>query len=92
MVFKFKYTNQFKKNYKQIQKRGYYIEKLKHIIHLLYKEQILPIKYNLHYLTGNINGFIECHIETDWLLILYLAKLTSTIIFSRTGTHSNLFK
>lgn len=51
-MLKLKYTNQFKKDYKQMQKRGYDIEKLKYVIYLLHNEVILPVKYNLHYLTG----------------------------------------
>lgn len=52
-----KYTNQFKKDYKLMQKRGYDIQKLKYVIYLLQNEIPLPVKYNLHYLTGNYKRF-----------------------------------
>jgi mRNA interferase YafQ len=35
-------------------------------------------------------GRRECHIEANWLLIYKLEG--KTMIFERTGTHSDLFK
>lgn len=52
-MLKVRYTNQFKKDYKLIKKRGYDIEKLKYIIKLLIKGKTLPERYKEHYLTGN---------------------------------------
>lgn len=51
-MLKVRYSNQFKKDYKLIKKRGYDINKLKYIIQLLIEEQPLPNKYKEHYLTG----------------------------------------
>lgn len=52
-MLKIRYSNQFKKDYKLIQKRGYDTTKLKHIIELILEEKPLPEKYKDHYLTGN---------------------------------------
>lgn len=54
---KIKYTNQFKKDYKIIQKRGYDINKLKHVINLLVENKKLPVKYRENYLTGEYKRF-----------------------------------
>ncbi len=54
-MLKIRYSNQFKKDYKSIQKRGYDINKLKVVIQLLLEEKPLPAKYKDHYLTGNYN-------------------------------------
>ncbi len=52
-MLKVRYSNQFKKDYKLIQKRGYDVKKLKYIVKLLAEEKVLPDKYREHYLTGN---------------------------------------
>lgn len=50
----------------------------------------LDFKYRDHPLIGVYNGYRECHIENDWLLIY---KITDDIIiFERTGTHADLFR
>ncbi len=52
-MLKIRYSNQFKKDYKLMQKRGCDINKLKHVIQLLIEEKPLPAQYRDHYLTGN---------------------------------------
>ena len=52
-MLKIRYSNQFKKDYKSIQKRGYDINKLKVVVQLLLEEKPLLAKYKDHYLTGN---------------------------------------
>lgn len=90
-MLKVRYTNQFKKDYKLIKKRGYDIDKLKDVVRLLSQEKPLPTKYKDHYLTGNYKGFKECHIQPDWLLIYTIENDKITLTVSRTGSHSDLF-
>lgn len=52
-MLKIRYSNQFKKDYKLIKKRGYNIDLLKQVIQLLAEKKPLPEKYKDHYLTGN---------------------------------------
>ena len=56
-MLKVRYTNQFKKDYKLIQKRGYDVNKLKEVVQLLAEGKPLPAKYKDHYLTGNYKRF-----------------------------------
>lgn len=56
-MLKVQYNNQFKKDYKIIQKRGYDINKLKEIVKLLESQQKLPNKYQEHYLIGRYKRF-----------------------------------
>ena len=56
-MLKVRYSNQFKKDYKLIKKRGYDINKLKHVINLLAEGKILPANYREHYLTVNYKRF-----------------------------------
>jgi len=84
------YSRQFERDVKRMQRRGKNIEKLKIIIcSLVLEEPLDPIHRN-HKLIGNWGGRQECHIESDWLLI-YKTEGDS-VIFERTGTHSDLFR
>lgn len=56
-MLKVRYSNQFKKDYKLIQKRRYDINKLKYVIKLLTEEKTLPAKYKNHSLAGNCKRF-----------------------------------
>lgn len=79
----------FRKDLKLMVRRSKNIEKLKEIILKLLAGEPLPSKNRNHALGGKYKGFLECHIEPDWLLIY---RLTSTdLILVRTGTHSDLF-
>jgi mRNA interferase YafQ len=85
-----KYTKQFEKDLKRIQKRGKTVKKLKTIVEKLLNEEKLEPRLKDHKLTGNYAGRHECHIEPDWLLIYKLDEFS--IVFERTGSHSDLFK
>jgi len=71
-VYKVKFTSTFKKSYKLMKKRGLDIRLLDNVIDMLRQGQILDIKYRDHALTGNYEGYRECHIKPDWLLIYYI--------------------
>ena len=80
-------TTQFKKDYKIIKKRKLNLNLLKSTILKLIDGEKLPSD---HILSGNWNGYSECHIQPNWLLIYKLQD--NIIILVRTGTHSDLFK
>lgn len=84
------YLRLFKKDLDQSIKRNKDISKLKNIITDLCQGLILPVKNRNHKLRGNYEGFWECHIEPDWLLIY--KKTETEIILARLGTHSDLFE
>lgn len=83
------YTNAFKKDVKVIQKRGLNTELLKFVITEIIEERELDKKFRNHKLSGDWKGRLECHISPDWLLIYKIDN--RTVIFERTGTHSDLF-
>jgi mRNA interferase YafQ len=74
---------------KRMQKRGKDMDKLKHLIGLLAKEQSLPESYQAHPLKGSWKPHWDAHIEPDWLL-LYLVD-GEYLHLARTGTHADLF-
>ncbi len=86
-----KYHKSFKKDYKLIVKRGYNISLLEEVIGMLANEETLPEKYRDHDLRGEYEGFRECHILPDWLLIYRIENGGITLALARTGSHSDLF-
>lgn len=80
-----------KKDLRQIQKRGYKVELLQEVVDKLASGQSLEPKYRNHALAGDYNGFWECHITPDWLLIYQIKANELVLLLSRTGTHSDLF-
>lgn len=84
-------TSKFKKDYKKVQKQGKDMDLLKNVIDTLLKELPLDEKFHDHGLTGNFQGFRECHIQPDWLLIYYADHEKLILTVSRTGSHSELF-
>lgn len=85
-----KYHTMFKKDFKRIKKRGYDISRLEKIVELLANEVPLPEQFKDHNLSGNYNGFRECHIAPDWLLIYQVNNNELVLVLSRTGSHSDL--
>ncbi len=86
-----RYQTAFKKDFKKIKKRGYDIGQLEDVIQALAEQKPLEEKYRDHALSNNWNGFRECHIAPDWLLIYKIIKGELVLLLTRTGTHSDLF-
>lgn len=86
-----RYTRQFKKDLKRFLKQPKKLEELNVVIDMLHHEKPLPQKYKLHPLKGEYTGCLECHIESDFLLIWYDEE-NNVIALFRLGTHSELFK
>lgn len=83
-------TTKFQKDLKRAKKRGYDISLLTAIIKLLASGESLPAKNHDHALTGDWEGFRECHITPDWLLIYEIDDNELILFLTRTGTHSDL--
>jgi len=84
-----KLTTKFEKDLARCEKRGKNLSKLQFVISELDAGKQLGSQYKDHKLIGNYNGYRECHIEPDWLLVY---KVEDDILFlTRTGSHSDLF-
>lgn len=90
-MYEISFSNQFKKDYKKCIKRGYKMELLEKVLLLLRQDGKLPQEYKPHILSGDYNGFWECHIRPDWLLTWLQDDIVKEIKIDRTGTHSDLF-
>lgn len=86
-----KTTTQFRRDYKQMKKRGADLSLLEDVIQTLIEEKTLDPKYRDHELSGDYKGFRECHIKPDWLLIYEISSDEIVLTATRTGTHSDLF-
>jgi len=62
-------SSKFRRELKTAHKRGYDIDKLDTVVDLLAKGVTLPMQNRDHALAGNYEGFRECHIASDWLLV-----------------------
>jgi mRNA interferase YafQ len=90
-MYSIKYTNKFKKDLKRCQKRGRNISLLRDVVNLLSNTGTLPSKYKMHQLSGKYNNRMECHIQPDWLLVWMQNDNELVLLFTDTGTHSDLF-
>lgn len=60
------------------------------ILNMLQSGTQIPSEYYPHMFTGNYAGYMECHIEGDFLLIWFDPD-TDQIDLVRLGSHSELF-
>lgn len=86
----FKLTSQFKKDLKRIQNQPKKIASLQTVLALLQATGSLPQKYKPHFLAGDYKGYMECHVESD-LLLIWFDESEDLIKLIRLGTHSELF-
>ena len=91
MKYEVFFTAKFKKDIKLVQKRGKDLDKLFAVVELLSNDEKLDAKYRDHELSGNFDGFRECHIEPDWLLVYRKNSERIILYLLRTGSHSDLF-
>ena len=85
-------TTKFKKDYKLAKKRGLDMSLLEYVIDELLLGHTLDAKYLDHPLHGDYEGFNECHIQPDWLLIYGKDDENLILTAVRTGKHTDLFK
>ena len=79
MMYQLKFTNAYKKSYRLMKKRGLDVSLLDYVIEELRQGRQLAEKHHDHLLRGNFEGFHECHIKPDWLLIYLIEDDILTI-------------
>ena len=60
------------------------------VITMLMTRQPLPAQYHNHPLMGGYNGYWDCHIGCDCVLIYKIEN--EELLLARIGTHSELFR
>lgn len=85
------YASQFKKDFKKIAKLPIpEVVEVGHVIKQLQLGKTLAEKYVDHSLSGNWQGYRDCHIKPDLVLIYKIDN--SSLKLARIGTHSELFR
>lgn len=83
-------SSQYKKDYKRFRNNPDKVGKLNEVLKKLANEEPIPENNYPHMLTGNYKGYMECHIESDFLLVWFDPE-TDEIDLVRLGSHSELF-
>jgi mRNA interferase YafQ len=89
------YTKEFLKDWQRLTHSGRFdMHRLKEVMLLLIaNDEPLPAQWKDHPLRGNMNQYRECHIGGDFLLLYKIDESSqSMIIFTRAGTHADLFE
>jgi len=84
-------TNRFEKDLLRCKKRNYDMTLLSNVVSILANSGKLPSKYKPHKLSGKYAGCWECHIQSDWLLVWQQNDKELILLFTNTGTRSDLF-
>lgn len=91
MAYQVVLSTRFKKEFRRCIKRGLNMKLLTDAMDILEATGTLPEKYRPHKLAGNMDGIWECHIQPDWLMTWEQNDTQLTLLFLRTGSHSDLF-
>lgn len=89
-MYQIKQTTKFKKQIKKHQSDKEIIVKILNILQNFGAEG-LPLAFKPHKLKGNFNGFWECHIKPDLLLVWNQSDESKTIYLLLIGSHAQLF-
>ena len=84
-----KYSTQFKKDFKRIKNDSRRVNALFKVIGFLERGEDIPSSYLPHMLSGKLSGIMECHIESDFLL-LWIDEETNLVRLLRLGSHSEV--
>jgi len=88
------YTKVFLKDWERLSASGRFnMGKLKDVmLRLISNQDPLPPELLDHPLKGNWQGHRECHIGGDFLLVYLLNPQKNRVMFSRCGTHADIFE
>ena len=89
-MLEYESIGKFKSDFKKFAHKKSVLKEFDKIIDLLRNEVNLPEKYKDHPLLGDYNGYRECHIKPDVLLIY--RKDSKNLYLARIGSHSELFR
>ena len=84
-------STQFRKDYKKIANNPQKVAAFQRIANYLISEIPIPPIHRPHTLKGKYNGYMECHIESVFLLI-WMDEEEGIVELVRLGSHSELFK
>ena len=84
-------SNQFKRDYDLLVRRGYDITKLDSVILLLLKQTPVESLRRDHPLKGKWRGYRCCHVADDWVLVYKVDGGALKLMLTRTGAHVDVY-
>ena len=85
------FSRQFERDLKACIRRGLPKDELIQVVDRLANGEQLEPRFRPHRLKGDYNGFTECHLRPDWLLVYNIDAQNKTLLVYRTGSHADLF-
>jgi mRNA interferase YafQ len=88
------FTRQFVKDWDRLNRTARYdMHQLKRVMLLLIANDApLSAEWKDHALKGDWADHRECHVGGDFLLVYTLDEKTNLVVFTRAGTHAELFE
>ena len=80
-------SNQFKRDYDLLRRRGYDLTKLDALVLMLLQQVPLEPRHRDHPLKGKRQDYRGCYIADDWVLVYKIDGDKLKLMLSRTGTH-----
>lgn len=91
-MLKIFYSKDYEKSLKKLVKAGKIeILEIDEVINKIASQEKLPIKNRDHKLKGDFDGYRECHIRPDILLIYKIIDDSLLLYIVDIGSHSQLF-
>ena len=84
-------SNQFKRDYDLLIRRGYDITRLDTVVLVLLLQAPLEPRHRDHPLKGKWYGHRGCHIADDWVLVYKVDGDRLKLMLSRTCTHIDIY-
>ena len=83
--------NSFRSDTKRLYKRNMMVQdEIAFVVEKLLNQEPLNPKYHDHALKGDYQGYRDCHIRADLVLVYKIQN--DTLYLSRIGRHSDIFK
>ena len=87
-----RFTNQFKKDFKLAQKRGFDLSEFETVVNKLRNREPLEERFKDHLLSNNWKNHREFHLRPDLVVIYFIRQNELILEMVRMGIHPDLFK
>ena len=86
---KYSLSKSYKRDIKKLSSEVLSSPELIEVLYCIFKQKPLPVQYKDHALTGNWQGFRDCHVKND--LVLIYRMVDGELQLARLNTHSEVF-
>ena len=87
-----RFSTACQRDLKRLKKQGKNLVRFFAAIDMIANGDVLPERFHDHPLSGNWEGYRDCHIAPDWILIYKIDKENNEVVLVcvRTGSHAEL--